>query len=324
MIDGINTYRHSGRLGYGIIVIPVVGIVAALLLGVTYAYADVYIPIAGYVSFILTLIFAAAVGYCVSKAAVIGSCRSTGFVHLMGFLVSLLALYTSWVAFTYALISRDAPAELEVSAARLFMAPAAVWKIVLLVNEAGWYSIRGGTPKGTVLWIFWTIEAVMVIGIVLAMSASGIGGRVFCERCGRWCRTVKDLVRLWVTTDANLLRRITGGDVRALADLPSAPGTLSPYLRVDANRCESCPDTATYQVCLVTHRRKKDGELEEETNELTGQQLLTPQELSQLDELAKRPPKLPEEEPSAGDSPTEEPPDVAPHVEDQEESATGE
>ena len=318
MNESINTYRHSGRTGYGIIVIPIVGIVVALILGVAYAYAVVYIPIAGYVSFVLTLIFAAAVGYCVSKSAVVALCRSPGFVHLLGFLISVLALYTSWVAFTYALVSRDAEAELEVSAAQWFLTPALVWDIALVINKNGWYSISGGTPKGVVLWIFWAIEAVMVIGIVVAMSGTGISGRVFCERCGRWCRAGKDLMRLWVTTDYDLLGRITGGEVHALADLPIAPATISPYLRVDTNRCESCTDAATFQVCLVSHQHKKGGELEENSQELTGQQLLTSQELSWLDELAQRPPTDPEEEAPQGEAPVEESPVAAPPAGDQD------
>ena len=37
----LEVYRHSGRLGYGIIAVPLVAVVAALVLSVAYAYADV-------------------------------------------------------------------------------------------------------------------------------------------------------------------------------------------------------------------------------------------------------------------------------------------
>jgi len=69
MLDTPEFYKHSGRLGSAPIVVPLVGIVAGFVLALAYAYADVYIPIAGWISFILTVGFTAGVGISVSAAA---------------------------------------------------------------------------------------------------------------------------------------------------------------------------------------------------------------------------------------------------------------
>ena len=55
-------YQHSGRLGSGVVVVPVAAVIAAVVLSFAYAYADVYSPIAGYVSIILVAVFGGATG----------------------------------------------------------------------------------------------------------------------------------------------------------------------------------------------------------------------------------------------------------------------
>lgn len=85
MIETAGVYRHSGRLGNGPVFIPVVGVAAAFILAIAYAYGVVYIPLKGWVSFLLTGAFAVAVGYLVSWAAMAGKCRNTGFVYFLGF-----------------------------------------------------------------------------------------------------------------------------------------------------------------------------------------------------------------------------------------------
>lgn len=304
MLDTLEVYRHSGRLGSAPIVVPLVGIVVGFVLALVYAYADVYIPIAGYVSFLLTLGFALGVGFSVSAAAGMAKCRSKGFLHLTGFLIGLLALYFSWVAFLFVLLRKDASSELEIGLFDILLSPVGVWEIACAIGEEGWYAMRGGNVKGVVLWVFWGIEALVVVIGVTVLAPTGIADQVFCERCSRWCNVTKDFMRLMVPQNDDLLARFSSGQIDAMAELPVAPVTVSPYLRVDLDRCESCQDTATWRASLVTHERTKEGKIEEKNQDIVAPLLLTPDRLRQLEQYAAREPiELPSEE---GDEASEE------------------
>ena len=48
---GVEFYRHSGKTGPGVVLVPVFMVPIALLLAFVYTYAIVYIPFVGYLSF---------------------------------------------------------------------------------------------------------------------------------------------------------------------------------------------------------------------------------------------------------------------------------
>ena len=296
MLDTLEVYSHSGRLGSAPLVVPLVGIVAGFVLAFVYAYADVYIPIAGWVSFILTLGFAVGVGFSVSAAARMAKCRSAGFLHVAGFLIGLLALYFSWVAFLFVLYRRYASSGQEPGLVDILLNPAVVWANACAIGEEGWYAMRGGNVKGVVLWVFWGIEALVIVIGVTVLAPMGITDRVFCERCNRWCKTTKDFMRLMVPQNDDLLTRFSSGQIDAIAELPVAHVAVSTYLRVDLDRCESCQDTATWRASLVTHERTKEGKIEEKNQDMVAPLLLTPNRLGQLEQYAAREPIEPPSE----------------------------
>jgi hypothetical protein len=286
MLQELGIYRHSGRLGNGVITIPVVGVVAAALLGVVYSYAVVYIPIAGYVSFILTGGFAALLGFLLGKSGVWGKCRSTAFLVIVGLLVSLLALYVAWVAFAHALVGRSESAGTAPTMLDWLLNPGALWKFVLVVNKEGWYELSSGSgPTGAFLWVFWGLEALIIIGGATLISLGTFSGKVFCERCDRWCVPTDKSLLLTIPEDEQVLERLTQGDLATVQAQQIAPDGTPPHLRVDVQRCLNCPDTATYQVSLVhlEVKDKKKGEMKEATKELTENILLTGTQLQQLE-----------------------------------------
>lgn len=307
MHESLNQYRQSGSMGTAVFVVPVVGLIAAFVLAVAYAYADVYIPVAGYISFVLTAVFAAGVGWAVSFAGVKAKCRNVTLMHFLGFVIGLVAVYFSWVAFMYVLLKRELGDQFDGGLGAILLRPDAVWHFANAVGETGWYQLRGGNVKGTFLWVTWALEAVIVVGWVTFMAPMGITGRVFCERCGVWCRKGKDFMRLLVPNNKEFLSRISEGSMEVLAQMPVAPADVSPYLRVDVDRCDTCPDTATWQAVLVTHHRNRQGKLEEKTTNMTAQLLLAPEGLKRLHDLATREPVAlrQDAEPTGQDTPGE-------------------
>ncbi len=290
MFDDVNIYKHSGRWGNAWLVLPLFGLVGSVVGSILYAYADVYIPVAGYFSVVLTAGFAFVVGVAASMGASVGKCRSVRLTHFLGFFVGVFALYCSWVAFVYVLFRRDLPDEVDIGLLQLFMSPAALWQFILLINESGWYSISSTTPTGSTLWAFWAIEAVIVIGGASFAAGTGIAGEVFCETCSRWCDATKGFMCLALTGEEDLPRRLAEGSVEAIASFPPAGADEMQLIRVDVNRCPSCADHTTWQAALVTKELTKEGKLEEQEHFLTGKGLISSAQFQALMELAERTP----------------------------------
>lgn len=282
-------YAHSGRVGLGPVLVPAIGLPAALLLGLAYAYIDVYSPIAGWVSILFVLGFAAALGFTLSLVGSLAKVRSTGFMASAGLLIGLAALYASWAAFEVAIMNRgDRPLEGAPGYLELLAEPGAMWRIASLINETGWYSIKSATPSGVVLWIFWAIEAALVVGGAAMIATVGISGEVFCESCNRWCAASAKQPSLGLPQDEAALEALKHGDGAALDELEKLPRAASGepvHLAIDLRRCEGCSQTATFQLSVVTRGVDKDGKPTTETASITPQYLVEPDGYRRLEAL---------------------------------------
>lgn len=98
-------YSHSGKLGPAVFTVPIGGIIATLVLSTVYAYVDVYSPIGGYISLLFVGGLAFGLGWAISKLGYFARCRNAAFLHLVGLVCGLAAVYTSWAVFEYAMIN---------------------------------------------------------------------------------------------------------------------------------------------------------------------------------------------------------------------------
>ncbi|MHC4674669.1 MAG: hypothetical protein ACYTF1_19355 [Planctomycetota bacterium] len=287
MNEQLEVYKHSGKLGSSIIIVPIVSIIAALILSVAYSYANVYSPVAGYLSILLVIFYAFGIGVCISYAALLAKCRNTKFVVFVAFLTSLLAFYTQWVIFIYALLQRSSEPP-EASPLAIFLQPGAVWEFARLINKEGWYSLRSFTPAGTILWVFWVIEFLIIVITIPASSVYAIVDRVFCERCMSWCRVRKNMFRLAIAEDEELLNCVSAGDIVAMEKLSAIGHQDAPSFQIDLHQCDTCNDTSTMQIKLITLSEEKDGKVKEQDEDLTPCYILDRQSRQQIESLAKR------------------------------------
>ena len=213
-------YSLSGKPGLALLVVPVVGVATALILGIAYSYLSIYIPLAGYVTVILLGGFGFAGGLVLSTAGEKARCRSTLFMGMCGLVFGAFAIYVAWATFEHVLIEKAGEESPGIFA--LMLQPGVMWEIAKSVNETGWFSIGGGTPSGVFLWILWAIEALVVIGAFALLAPAGISGEVFCEKCGKWLLGEDKPARLSVTEDEALLKRVSAGDLDAMASLGAA------------------------------------------------------------------------------------------------------
>ena len=198
-----DVYRLSGKPGPSLIVAPVVGALAGFVLGVIYAYLDVYIPIAGFVTVILTFGFMFGVGWVVAAVGRKFRCRSSMFVGMVGLFAATVALYSSWVAFEFALLTRTRDLT-GLSFFTLFLRPDMVWGVAKGFNETGWFTIGSNSPSGVFLWIIWGFEAAVVLIGSPIVAMSQVRGAVFCEPCVKWVAVADEPIRLRPVEPADL------------------------------------------------------------------------------------------------------------------------
>ena len=203
------------------------------------------------------------------------------------------ALYCAWAAFLYVLVNRDAPAHsAPPSLAQVYLSPFGIWRAALSINDSGWYSMFSGTPSGIILWIFWLAEAAIIVFCVAALPMTTLS-KVFCENCESWCDEKEDIARFDTTGDKKLLERIQAGELNALAELRMSPSGSKMFLRVDSQRCKTCPETATFAVKKVTLERNKEGKMETKAEDVCAPVVLTPEALQQFQQALIKPPAGP-------------------------------
>jgi hypothetical protein len=245
-------YRHSGRFSpAGLAAAGSVGLVAGVVLGVVYAYAILYIPLAGTVTFILTGGFAFVLGLVVGMVLHATKVRSTTVAALTALPVALVALLASWIAWLYALLQRaDA---VDVSLLDFVTNPAALWQVLLEVNRVGAWSLKGATPTGGLLWALWACEAlIIVVGTVVV--ARGHVDEPFCEDCERWCEEEKGIAVTGPAEAGMLRERLEASDFAALKALP--PATQTATTRFDLHQCPQCHATSTLTAKAITVTEK--------------------------------------------------------------------
>ena len=261
-------YEHSGGLGMAPFVVPIGGIVAAIIFSIIYSYMIVYTPIAGYISilFIGGLVFALV--WSVSKLGYSSHCRNPRYLHLVGLVVGLVALYASWATFVYALLARY-DEDFDASLLEVFLSPVGVWELAKLINVDGWYSIFNVTPKGIGLWIIWGFEALLIVGGTSLLAAVELQEAAYCEDCGQWCKYTKDVAHFAVPEDPAALTELEADHLQPLLSQPSVDPAAADYLIVASWHCNECHSTSAMQVKARTLAVDDEGNQSEKFSDLT-------------------------------------------------------
>jgi hypothetical protein len=176
-------YQHSGKTQLARLPMMSLFLIFSALIAFVYAYAVVYIPLVGYVNFILTGGFAAGVGLLAILCLKALRIRNNGVAAIMGTVYSLLSLYLSWVCFEFALLNQYGAG---LNWFDMLLNPGAVWGTMVEIGNSGWFSIKSFTPSGGILFAMWGIEALVIVGVGVYLSYSNIKESVFCEDCGQW------------------------------------------------------------------------------------------------------------------------------------------
>lgn len=269
-------YRHSGRYSPAALIFTLVpAIVAALLLGVVYAYVVLYLPFGGYITLILSLLFGAGVAQVVNRAARWSRIRSEGALRWIALVSIVSGFYVSWGVWVYALLARAGVSGMGLASC---LHPAVLWKAVQAINESGAWSMFGVTPSGYFLGALWLIEAVVIItGACLLVEITD----PYCEQCQQWCKT-GPIARI-VPMPAEELKSVL--ESRRLESLRLSPAEdQEERVELDLSSCSKCNLMHTLGARHLTVK-VSDGKREVQSSQLLTFLLLTSDEALALQNL---------------------------------------
>lgn len=279
-------YRHSGKFSLpGTAVSLVVSAVAGALLAFVYSYVILYIPLVGYVTFLLSGGFGALVGIVTARALKWGKVRNTWVALAVTAATALLAWDISWAVWIYAAFRQ---AEVDVSLVEIFLQPGVLWEVIQEVNKEGAWTIGSGfSPTGLALWIFWGIEALLILGAAFYFAWDRSRDEVFCEGCNSWCE-VKALVRVGEGDGGELKKRIEAKDLGFLEKRGAIQPGASAWFQLDLRSCPACGLTNTLTVNSVILKVEEEKETPEIVEAVLDKLLLTSVEAETICRLGER------------------------------------
>ncbi len=276
-------YKHSGKAPLASLLLGLgVGALTASLVGGIYSYIILYLPIAGFITFLLSAGYGAICGFVTAFMLKRGKVRNGTLSMGVVLLGQLIGFYVAWAVWVYALVTKDEPtAEISLM---MVMNPLLLAKAVAAINETGAWTMSGTTPSGIFLWILWALEAVLVFGGAWVVSLGVFSGEVYCERCHRWCDNEPGVLLLPPADHGELKRAF---EERRFDSLALGMATQEQFITVDVRSCGGCSEMQTLTLTQLTTTINKEGKPETTRTEILAGLLMEPAEVAALREMGK-------------------------------------
>ena len=257
----------------GVIFALACGAIGGAVVATVYALLLAYVPIIGWISFILTGGFGVLAGFAISFGLNLGKIRNRSVALVVAAASATIAFYVAWVVWVWAIF--DGAPLLEVAN------PANLFHSVLIINEKGAWSLKGFTPTGAVLWGLWGLEALIIYGCALVIGVSG-SSSPFCEKCGDWCEETEG-VRMFDadTGEENLRSRLETRDLSCLTET-EPPQDDTHFYRVDLAYCTNCAELWCMSLVRVRITFDKDGDASTDTTDVVRHMLISREEAEAL------------------------------------------
>jgi hypothetical protein len=284
-------YKHSGEVPAAGLVTGFLGsLAAAFVLAWVYAYGILYIPIIQ-ITFILTFVFAAALGGASSFFLRWSKVRNVTIARCLTVLMALFGLYAAWAAWVHGFLERGD--NHETGPLELFYRPDLLVGIIVQINEVGPWSIgnfgSSGShepEKGFFVWVVWLIEAGVIL-VTPNLFATSFMDDTFCEGCDVWCDRREGLALIPLNGGQHALR-----DKLEEREWASIVGPVDPrcHCRLDVHSCPKCDGTHTLTASVLTHGVDSKGRPTVNVVRWVDKLILTKEELAALVAALRSPP----------------------------------
>jgi hypothetical protein len=267
-------YKPSGK-------IPVKGIFISMITAfiITVILSIIYIALQWFIPFVyLNFFIAAGLGFGIGGGVFIaigsGKIRNTKYECVLAALCGLLGWYCQWALF----VSLMSEAEGSIGGGMwvrssfnltgfwyMLTHPEILFQAMLSLNDAGTFSLKHNTVSGTLLWVVWVFEALIIIGAPILFSLSGRSTSPFSEQNDQWMEERDVEGKLKTVTDPDqTIAELSTCNFNSLNDFLPADDLSNDYatLRI----YESPGDPVSYiSVTNISHKTNKKGELKKET-----------------------------------------------------------
>ena len=177
-----------------VLLLPILGV-----LPFVYAYAIWYVPIP-YVLVIIALVFGVAIGYTCNWLVRVLKSRNAKFVGYTVFVLANVLHYVGWCVWVDLFLNSGQtvsidhpklsfsynPSLTDWSQLRdLIMHPGYVFQTVFQIADAGYYTLFGWKPTGFWLYLFWIIEACVVLFFAVVLPQAETK-KPFSEALNKW------------------------------------------------------------------------------------------------------------------------------------------
>lgn len=254
-------YRHSGRIPpAGLILVPLVGSLTAVVLGVIYSFAICYIPFI-YLNLLFTIGFGMGIGFALAWAARVTQVRSAMFGLLAMVVAVSVGYYAAWGADLLARAGFD-----EFPSVWMAWHPEALADYIPAFYERGAWTLKGNTTvSGVFLGAVWAIELGAIFYFAWAGVSSFFKENTFCEDCYGWSQRRNGLAVYGTGNALEVSRRLNTGDVNALSGCAPAVAGASDFLGLNAHICPTCDEHCFITLQRVTTTVNAKGESKTET-----------------------------------------------------------
>jgi hypothetical protein len=156
----------------------------------------------------------------------------------------------------------------EIGVLDIIFQPGATWETIKDINETGWFSIRGATPSGIVLWFLWLLEAaIIVLGSTLVANGA-IENEMFCETCNNWCQPEED--KFLKINDRILASKASDIKPVNLLELEVLPQEILPCIKAVKLKCANCIDKAGWKYFKLFNENDGKGNIKKKTETING------------------------------------------------------
>jgi len=257
-------YVRSGKVDLKLFYLGMpIMIASTTLLSFIYAYINVYNPLSGYVNFFLMIGFILGLVLILTGSLWFSNIRNLPVATAFGVLTGCTAVYMDFVAFEYVLVNSKY-FKGEIDLLPLVFNPSDVWEMACAIAEKGWYTIHlyysgeDFMPRGIILWICWTIEALCVFGLAVKEGAfSMIRQEVFCEKCKEWTNNLENILTFKFANEDELKDRLKKQDSSVLNDVKRVEKRDPISYRCDLHLCETCKKMFTLTLTKISKTRDK-------------------------------------------------------------------
>ncbi|HEX4959546.1 MAG TPA: toll/interleukin-1 receptor domain-containing protein [Thermoanaerobaculia bacterium] len=287
-------YQLSGRFTIARFILSLLGSgLVIFALAFAYSYSLLSLPFVQ-ANVVLTLLYGLLSGLATGFPLRWITVRNSGMAALIGLAAGLGAVYLSWAVWVYGPPDLfKAPGLLGL--VDLVFSPARLWHFLRIINATGSWDIWGYKPTGTILWLLWSLEAALIIGLSSFFAAVPVVIEI-CEACGTWCQSQPGVAKLRSCGPAELKRRLEAKDLAFLEALGAPPSGANQWLALDLNCCEKCGTTNTLDAYVTSVTSESRGRRSKKLALLVSGLLVTAAECAEIQrigrEAAKGSPRL--------------------------------